>query len=572
MNRFLPIFLAASILLSILTMPLALAQNPTAPAPTLVPPTLVPTSPASVPQPANYSGIATIQNEGVLRVGVPFGEPPFAYLDEFGEVNGYEVELIRALAVQLEIEVEFVQVTGETALQDLQTGRVDALVGQQVITREAYQQVEFTTPHYLNQQSFVVMAESGYQSPADLRSQPISIVQGSLGAWAAFNLTNEEGFNYQLVDFFTQKDALDALERGEVAAMVGERDNLNRAGRQGMRYLEQPAQLDPYAIAVRRYDVNLRNALNRSLQRLKETGELNRVYGEWFNNELDFDVLVFAYDNLFDDGRGVAQFNTDLPIPQRSLVERVRNGETINVAGLSLRGDATTYERLLDPLNQAIMDEIGRRIGASFNYMPNSALNGADLMASGGADIALGVTPRWDGADRFDYSRPYAVMGDRLMVLEGSRYQSFGDFRGGSYMGFWFEDVDDRQRIEDIAEAVRVNTTVYEFRSIDEIVDQFNNRNVDGIFGDMRRLLAIQDLSAASGLPWQIIEDETYSRTPISIALPRNDLEFRLLIDWALQDMFLDGTYQQIYTQTYEAGPLTMIVHPGSGAWVLGGG
>jgi ABC-type amino acid transport substrate-binding protein len=117
---------------------------------------------------------------------------------------------------------------------------------------------------------------------------------------------------------------------------------------------------------------------------------------------------------------------------------------------------------------------------------------------------------------------------------------------------------------------LRVNTTPYEFRSIDEIIDQFNNRNVDGIFGDSVRLFAIQDLSRASGLPWQIV-DEEYSRTPLAFALPRNDLRFRLWLDWTLQDMYFDGTYQSLYRQYFPGGgePLVMLTWTGDGAWLV---
>ena len=147
----------------------------------------------------------------------------------------------------------------------------------------------------------------------------------------------------------------------------------------------------------------------------------------------------------------------------------------------------------------------------------------------------------------------------------------FGDFRGGSVMGYWFEDPRDADRITEIADALRVNTTPYEFRSHEEIVDQFGNRNVDGLFADSLRLRAIIEVTRASGLPWQIIADEEYSRVPIAIAVPRNDADMRSLVDWTLQDMFLDGTYQQIYNATFGEGePLVMLTWAGDGSWLLG--
>jgi polar amino acid transport system substrate-binding protein len=543
-----------------------IAQEPTLPAPTLVPPTLVPGGTSETAERVDYSGIATIKNEGVLRVGARYNMYPFSYLNEKGELAGYEVDVLTAIGVELGVLIEWMQVTGENEIQELWAGRVDVLIGEQVHTRDREQFLDFSHPYYLNKQYMVVTEAASYQSFEDMRGQPIAVVEGSFGEIAAQDYPQ---YGWDIRPYFTEKDALDALADGEVQGMVGEFDDLQRAGRQQMRLIEQPVRLDLYAVAMRRYDVNMRNALDRAIQRLLASGRLDEIYSAWFSESLDFEVLVPAYENLFEDARTINDFNIDMPIPPTSLVEKIRSGQPLNVAGLSLNPEAPTHERYLDSFNKSLMDELARRWGATVNYIPNTALNAVDFLVNGGADIAIGVTPRWDGADRFDYSRPYALHGDRVMVLEGSRYQSFSNFRGGSYMGFWYEDTEDRARIEQVAEALRVNTTVYEFRSTQEIIDQFNARNVDGVFGDILRLQSIISLTSNSGLPWKIL-DEEYSKVPWTIAMPRNDADMRSLVDWTLQDMFLDGSYQRIYRETYGEGePITMLTWAGNGDWLV---
>lgn len=575
-QRFLVLLMALFLLLAA-SIP-GFAQEPV---PTLVPPTPVPTQPADAPVLASHSGIATMQQEGIFRVGARYNMFPFSYLDDSGKLTGYEVELVRAIATELGVQVEFMQVTGENELEELLAGRVDALVGEQIITRPAEQFVEFTHPHYLNKQSMVVRFDSPYQTLQDLNGKAVAVVKLSQGETATqWMITHEKAvrdpnFGYDLRPYYTEKEALDALERGEVEAMVGELDNLTRAGRQGMRLIEQPVQLDPYAIAVRRYDVNLRNALNRSVQRLFASGSLTSLYIQWFQDKNQdqardyFNVLLPVYENVLEDTRTLQDFPPDVPIPQTSLVDRIQAGEPLTVAGLSLSTDANAVDNMLDPFNKAIMDELARRWGVTVNYIPGSATNSVEYVVNGQAMIAVGVTPRWDGADRFDYSRPYASHGERLMVLEGSRFGGFGDFRGGTYIGFWYEDENDRARIEQIAEALRVRPTVYEFRSTSEIVDMFGDRTVEGLFGDTLRLFSIQKATQNSGLPFKIL-DEQYSYVPLAIALPRNDAKFRSLVDWTLQDMFLDGTYQRIYNETFGFGePLVMLTWPGDGSFLM---
>lgn len=552
-----------------------LAQEPV---PTLTPPTLVPTQPADAPVLADYSGVKTMQDSGILKVGARYNVYPFSYLDESGKLTGYEVDIITAIATELGVQIEFTQVTGENEIEELLAGRVDVLIGEQLHTRDMEQWLEFSHPFYLNKQSMVVRFDTPYQTLQDLNGRPVGVVVMSRAETATRALIENEklrdpNFNYDLRLYYTEKEALDALERGEVEAMVGELDDLTRAGRQGMRLIEQPVQLDPYAIALRRYDVNLRNIINRSIQRLFASGSLSGLYIQWFQDKNQdqardyFNVLLPVYESILEDGRTFREFPPDVPLPTVSLVDRIRAGEPLTVAGLSLTNGAT--DNMLDPFNQAIMDEMARRWGITLTYVPGTATNAVDFIASGQAMIAVGVTPRWDGADRFDYSRPYAAHGERLMVLEGSRLGSFGDFRGGTYMGYWYEDADDRTRIEQIAEALRVRTDIYEFRSTEEIIDKFGDRTVEGLFGDTLRLFAIQKATESSGLPFKIL-DEQYSYVPLAIALPRNDAKFRSLVDWTLQDMFLDGTYQRIYRETFGFGePLVMLTWPGKGDFLM---
>ena len=182
------------------------AQEPTLPAPTLVPPTLVPTQPADAPQLAEFSGVATIHNEGVLRVGARYNAPPFSYLDESGVLTGYEVEIMNAIAAELGISIDWRQVTRENELEELRSGRVDALIGEQVHTRPAERMLEFSHPYYLNAQRMVVVETQPYQVFADLSGQPISVVQGSK-ADEATQILLDAGLGYDVRRYFTPESS-----------------------------------------------------------------------------------------------------------------------------------------------------------------------------------------------------------------------------------------------------------------------------------------------------------------------------------------------------------------------------
>ncbi len=544
------------------------SPTPTSAAPTLVPPTPMPeTGPATL-EPVDVSGLEGIQRDRVLRVGAYYNEYPFVWLNDTGEVTGYEADILRSIGIELGIEIEFIQVTRNNAIESLLAGQVDALIGQQILADNRFESVDFSHPYYLNAERMVVRQDSPYAELPQLAGQPVSVEIGTRSERALRYLGERRGIAFDVRTYFSESDALDALANGEVEGMVGELDSLRRAGRQQMRLIDEPVMVEPYAIAVRRWDVNLRNLLNRSLQRLKASGRLDEIFAAWFpNDSIDFNVLVPVYDTLYGDERSVEQFNADVPFPTNPVLDRIANGQPIRVAGILEAEDpnAPAQIRITNALNRAMVEEIARRWDARIEYVPNSALNAVDLVANGQADLAVGVSPRWDGADRVDYSVPYIEHGDRLLVPERSQIEGFADMLGtGWWIGYFADDAADEENIMKMAEIFNVASNVQTFaiqRESDAIYTMTVENNIRAIYGDSLRLLALMRQNENAGV--RMLDTWYGDILPITFAVPRNDADFRHLVDIALQDMAADGTYQNFWSTHFGLGdPLTILDWP----------
>jgi ABC-type amino acid transport substrate-binding protein len=429
--------------------------------------------------------------------------------------------------------------------------------------------LDFTPPYYINQEKMVVRADAPFYTLQDLAGQPISVEIGSRSERALRNWSAQAGIAFDIRTYFTESSALDALALGDVAAMLGERDRLSRAGRQQMRFIDEPVLDEPYAMVVRRWDANLLNLLNRSLQRLKASGRLEEIFGFWFPGEsIDFTTLVPVYDMLYEDQRQLDDFPTDMPYPANPVLDRIADGQPIRVAGLVVFGqDAPAQARITNNLNQALVEEMARRWDVQIEIIPNSTLNAVDLVANGLADLGVGVSPRWDGADRVEYSQPYIRHGDRLMVPVNANIRTFADMLGtGWWIGYFADDSLDAENIRKYANALGVGQNIRDpfalQRESEAIYTMVVEDNIDAIYGDNLRLLA---LMRDGGYENQVkILDRPYGDDmPIAFAVPRNDADFRALVDHTLQDMVLDGTYQRLWAEQFGMGdPLPILVWP----------
>ncbi|NLX11522.1 MAG: transporter substrate-binding domain-containing protein [Chloroflexi bacterium] len=542
--------------------------TPTSAAPTLVPPTPIAQDATPLPvQQVSESGLAYAQENKVLRIGTYFNAYPFAWLNERGIIDGYEAEIMRAIGIELGVEPEFVQVTRRNAVPTLLSGEVDVLIGQQILARDRKTRLDFSHPYYLNEQRMVVQTDSPYTSLDQFAGLPVSVEIGSRSERALRNFSAASGIQFDIRTYFTESEALDALALGEVQGMVGELDSLRRAGRQQMRLIDTPVLFEPYAIVVRRWDVNLRNILNRSLQRLQASGRMEEIFANWFPGEsMDFHGLIPVYDTLYEDERGLDQFNTDLPLPAHPVLERIEGGLPIRVAGVATTEEMPTQVRLMNAFNRALLEDMAQRWGAQIEFVPDSVQNPVDLVANGQADLAIGVTPRWDGADRVEYSLPYILHGNRIAVPTRSDLNSLYDFLGtGWWIGFFADSPGDEETFRKYAEAYGVEQNIRTFaiqRESDALYTMLVENNISAIYGDNLRLLA---LLRASDNPDEvrILEDWYGDVLPTSFAVPRNDADFRALVDHTLQDMAADHTYQRLWAEHFGLGdPLNIPVWP----------
>ena len=161
------------------------------------------------------------------------------------------------------------------------------------------------------------------------------------------------------------------------------------------------------------------------------------------------------------------------------------------------------------------------RWGARVEFIPNSVDNALELVASGQADIAVGIEPDWNWADRVDFSQHYLLHGDRLMVGKDTEIESFTSLRS-EWVGFFASEEGARDRIYDLAESANVllggDFTI--FNEEDAAFGMTAQANYDAVFGDSLKLVPhVQANPDALRLTTGGESEGWYSRHYLALAL-----------------------------------------------------
>lgn len=526
-------------------MALFTAAQSTDPIPTLVSPTLVPTVASSdTDSLLAESAVASIQETGVFRAGILFNESPYGELSLRGDIRGYDADLATLLAETWEVDIEFEQVTRQNALEKLNRGAVDAVFTAYIHHRANDTRVEFSQTYLVGEQSMMVLAESDVEAPTSMISRPIGYVIGTRAEQALIQWESQIGLPLNKQFYVTLDQAYVALAQGEVAAIVAEEQELLQVSINQpdlTRVLDVPIGLEPRAIAVRRQDVNMRNLLNKTIQYLTEDGQLEVLFSEYFPGQDFPEDIIYLWGGL-EDVPTPSQFGTDVPYPPQYATSRVLESGVLRVAGLTdLPENPTESDIRLDTLNRGLVNELAQRWGVSVEFVASTPEMGVDLVRDGQADLVVGILPHWRFADSIDFTTPYLLHGDRLMVPTRSNVEGFNELRG-QWIGVMIGDDTAQERAQEWADSINATVNFYQTLESDAALTILEQDNADVIYANSLSLIPHLEASPNA----LRLTDRWYSRSYYGVGVPRNDIDFRLLVDYTIQELIVDGTLERL--------------------------
>ena len=233
--------------------------------------TEAPTKAADEPSAAADADVQAIIDRGVLRVGVKNAVIGFGYQDPIsGEYSGMEIDIAKALAAQLGVDVEFTTVTAATRTELLDSGDIDCVLATFTITDERKQSWDFTTPYYTDHVTVLVEDSSGIKTLADLKDKLVGVSSGSTSARALVSAMVDAGvldganFSKDTFDPATWKEGISfqqfddypgistALAAGQVDAFCVDKSILAVYKTEGRSYIEDQFAPQEYGIATKK--------------------------------------------------------------------------------------------------------------------------------------------------------------------------------------------------------------------------------------------------------------------------------------------------------------------------------
>jgi len=240
------------------------------------PPAPAAAAPASAPAPAPAK---------VHVVGTDAAYAPFESQNEKGEIVGFTVDVLKAVAAKSGIEVRFVNTPWEGIFNALTQGDRDIIASSVTITDERRQTMDFSSPYFDAAQLIAVKDNSKITSFADLKKAKVGVQTGTTGDEAVTKLLGKT--SPAIKRYESAPLALKELEAGGVDAVVADNGVVihhvanNPGGK--FRTVNDPAFVpEQYGFAVRKGNAELLAKLNEGIAGIKADGSYDTIYRKYF--------------------------------------------------------------------------------------------------------------------------------------------------------------------------------------------------------------------------------------------------------------------------------------------------
>ncbi len=157
---------------------------------------------------------AAAQEDKVWIVGTNAEFPPFEYVADNGEPDGFDIALIKKIGEKLGMEVQIENMEFNSIISSIGT-KIDASISGMTITEERKQAVDFSDPYYEAVQYVIVGKDSAIAAAADLEGKTIGVQLGTTGGYLA-----EEIAGATVQTYNKAVDAVNDLVNGRVDAVI----------------------------------------------------------------------------------------------------------------------------------------------------------------------------------------------------------------------------------------------------------------------------------------------------------------------------------------------------------------
>lgn len=212
-----------------------------------------------------------------IRMGTEGAYPPYNFVNDAGELDGFEIELGNELCRRIEADCTWVKNDWDSIIPNLVSSNYDTILAGMNISDERRKAIEFSVP-YTPPPPSAYMALTP-DAPID------GVVAAQTGTIQAAHVADTGA---QLLEFATGEETIDAVRNGEAEAVFADRDflapfvNDSNGELVWVEGQEDVSLGEGLGMGLRKSDTELKARFDKAIGDMIADGSLDQLIVKWF--------------------------------------------------------------------------------------------------------------------------------------------------------------------------------------------------------------------------------------------------------------------------------------------------
>ena len=228
------------------------------------------------------STLDKVLDTGELVVGTEPEFRPFESKAPDGTYVGFDMDLVRALAADLGVELRIEEMAFPALIPALKTGKIDLVISGMTATEERAEEVAFSDSYFETGLCLLVNVDSGIEKPEDADGKRIVVKQGTTGQINAPRLFPASTDKTTVMQ--TEGECAAEVALGRADAFLYDQLSVLGASKKHAdttRAVLTPLTHEPYAMAARHGDAKMVARLNDFLAAIRADGRYQKLRDEY---------------------------------------------------------------------------------------------------------------------------------------------------------------------------------------------------------------------------------------------------------------------------------------------------
>lgn len=233
--------------------------------------------------------LSAIKERGYITVAMEGTWAPWTYHDEDDNLVGFDVEVAKAVADELGVDVQYQEGEWDGLLAGVQSGRYDIMVNGVGYTEERAQAYTFSDPYCYNKTALIVRGDNeDIKSLEDLKGKTTcnsanstyQLIAEEYGA----NVLDVETLDGTLEMVLAGTDRADATLNAEASFL----DYMNAHPDANLKIVDYYPESEKVCIIMSKGDSSdsLKEAINSAIEKLRADGTLSELSNKYFGGDI----------------------------------------------------------------------------------------------------------------------------------------------------------------------------------------------------------------------------------------------------------------------------------------------